>query len=293
MPALRVQPQSWLLLGASGRIGRLLQAAWRVQPPVGAQIVASGRGEGGAIGPDALRWSLLAGPQPLLDHTARHGPIAGMLLFAGVTPASGADLEQNAALVEAALAAAMAAGIGRVLLASSSAVYGPGAALAESAPTRPASAYGAAKLRAEVGAEQWRARGLELCVLRIGNVAGADALFRNAGAGGTLQIDRFADGQGPTRSYIGPQTLARVLETLLRAPPPLPPLLNLAAPQPVTMSALAEAAGLDWRPVPAPAAAQQTVTLDCSALARQHAFVDADSEPVEMVAQLRRLKALP
>ena len=273
-----------LVTGASGRVGRLLAAVWaKDASPVALQYRGPGASDGGL---DSLRWELTEGDAPLRDWAATHGAPRAMLVLAGATPGTGHDLSLNRALAVACLRAARAGGIGRVLVASSSAVYGGGRARgwAEGDPARPTSDYGRAKVDMEAACAEWRARGLEVCCLRIGNVAGADALLLNA-ASPPLRIDRFADGAGPLRSYIGPQSMARVLLALARAPGALPPVLNLAAPHPVAMADLAAAAGLDWRWTGAPATAVQRFTLDCRALAERVAFGDTESAAAEIVAQ--------
>jgi nucleoside-diphosphate-sugar epimerase len=211
--------------------------------------------------------------------------------LAGITPGPGRNLGLNRPLAEATLDAGLRAGVTRVLLASSSAVYGAGGIpFTEDAPCAPVNAYGAAKLEMEAACAPWRARGLDICALRIGNVAGADALLLNVartGPGGAVVIDRFADGGGPVRSYIGPATLAAVLATLCRHPGPLPEALNIAAPDPVAMTALAQAAGAHIETRPAPRGAHQRITLDCRRLAALHRFAPGDSTPAEMVRQWR------
>jgi UDP-glucose 4-epimerase len=142
-----------------------------------------------------------------------------------------------------------------------------------------------------VGGE-WRDRGLAVCSLRIGNVAGADALLLNAAASAPHFIDRFASGGGPVRSYIGPVSLARVIAALADAPD-LPAVLNVAAPAPVAMADLARAAGGDWRWRPAPEGAVERLTLDCTALTRRVHFAPAESTAQEMVAQWRACRQDP
>ena len=141
-----------------------------------------------------------------------------MIVLAGAVRG---DLALNAQLTEACCAAAAQAGIGQVLLASSSAVYGVNGGLPcrEDTPTHPVNDYGRAKLEAEAVADRWRARGLAITALRIGNVAGADALLGGMRPGEPTRIDRFADGGSPVRSYIGPVTLADVLAKLLGQDP--------------------------------------------------------------------------
>jgi len=283
---------SILLTGASGRVGRMLCACWTDAVP-GLALVPQYRGTGP---PGAVQWDPLEGPGPLLAHVAEAGRPLAIVALAGVTPGPGRDLRLNRTLADATLDAAVRAGVRRVLLASSSAVYGAGdgTPFAEEAARVPVNAYGAAKQEMEAACAPWRARGLDICALRIGNVSGADALLVNvarAGTGGAVVIDRFADGGGPLRSYIGPVTLAAVLATLARHPGPLPEALNIAAPEPVTMAALARAAGARVETRPAPPGAHQCITLDCRRLAALHRFAASDSTAEEMVRQWRATDA--
>lgn len=271
----------WLFMGATGRVGRMIARVWRDMPPAAAILRQTRReGEG------ELFWDPLQGPLP-----PGSGRFDAMILFSGVTPATGSDMGLNVRVVEAGLTAAARADIGRVLVASSSAVYGTARRpCRESDPPAPVNAYGTAKARAEDACTAWRLRGQEICCLRIGNVAGADALLLNAPAATTerpARIDRFPGGGGPVRSYIGPATLARVLERLCRHATPLPDVLNIAAPRPIAMEDLADAAGMHWHWRPAGEGAQQRITLDTAALQRLHAFAPEDCRPATMAAQWR------
>lgn len=277
-------PPDLVVTGASGRVGRLLAAAWERSD---APVVLQRRGAGALTGClRELRWAPLEESAPLCDWVQRHGAPRAMLVLAGATPGTGRDLSLNRPLAEACLSAAMAAGIGRVLVASSSAVYGGGRVQPwrEDDTVQPAAPYGRAKAGMEEACAPWRARGLEVICLRIGNVAGADALLLNADKP-PLVIDRFADGNDPLRSYIGPQSLARVALALARLPGALPKILNVAAPQPVSMSDLATAAGLDWRWQAAPPSAVARFTLDCGALAALVPFSDTESTVGTIAAQ--------
>jgi UDP-glucose 4-epimerase len=281
-----------LLVGASGRVGRMMLHHWagsRTAPEITPQFRISRPGHG-------LIWEPLAGARPLMDRVEQCGGFDAMVMLGGVTPGPGKNLELNISLARACLAAAAQAGIGRVLLASSSAVYGAGDGRAwdEAAPCAPVNAYGMAKLRMEQACTPWRDTGGELCFLRIGNVAGADALLLNVAQSAKttpVKIDIFADGTGPLRSYIGAGTLAQVLQTLCLHPAPLPDILNIAAPVPIAMEALAQAAGHPWQArSPAPGA-HQKITLDCGALARLHMFAAADAQPDHMVRQWKETLA--
>lgn len=288
MPAIDTDPL-WLLMGASGRVGRMLMRHWSAAPLPGLRILPQQRGSG-----PGLDWAPLDGPEPLVKLTATCD-IAGLIVMSGVTPGPGADLAGNSALVQAAVTAAMAAGVPRLLVASSSAVYGAGVGLpqSEDASTMPMNDYGRAKLAAEAVCDCARAAGLSITTMRIGNVAGADALLLNAARATQdtpLRLDRFADGAGPQRSYIGPGTLAAVLETLARHAGPLPRSLNIGAPAPVSMESLAVAAGVPWHFMPAPPTAVQHITLNCAHLAEIHPFSPDASDPEAMVDEWHRLK---
>lgn len=259
-----------MFLGATGRIGRMVRRHWGAAPPADVRLVAQSRRDG----PGLMRWDPYDPAVPVQADV--------ILAFAGIWPRSGDEAARNVDLGRAAVAMARHCGARRVLLASSSAVYGPGRDMAEDAPCRPQAAYGAAKLameRAVAGAE------VETCCLRIGNVAYADALLGGIQPGREVVLDRFGDGGGPVRTYIGPRTMAAVLETLARAPGPLPAVLNVAAPGRVSMAELLEAAGVGWRWQPAPEGAVQEVTLDCSRLAALHPFASGAADPAALIAE--------
>lgn len=272
-----------LVVGASGRVGRLLTRAWT---HTGETPVLQHRGPGLDYDGPQLHWDPLAAPDPSATPLGRDGLFRSMVVLAGTVPGRG-DLALNAALAEACCRAAFEAGIPQVLLASSSAVYGVngGNPFQESAPLHPVNDYGRAKIAAEAAAETWRRRGLAVTALRIGNVAGADALLTNPLR--PLLIDRFSDGKGPLRSYIGPQSMARVISGLVGRD--LPDVLNLAAPRPVAMADLASAADLPWSYVAAPETAHQTITMNCDLLADLMPFQSQDSTAQGIVDQWQNM----
>lgn len=249
-----------LVLGASGRIGSILRRCW----PEGRGIWQARPAPGRQDGAGWLIGDPLADPL-LLD--GLRGEVAAVLGLAGVTPTSLRPGDDMAANIDLGLAAVrIGAGLGvPVLLASSAAVYGAAAGLLpETAALAPVSDYGRAKATMERRAtDLGRDLGVPVSSLRIGNIAGADAILGGWRPGFTL--DRFADGRTPRRSYIGPVTLARVLERLCLTPD-LPALLNIAAPGVVEMGALLDAAGLAWTPRPAPEEAIAQVALDVTGL---------------------------
>ncbi|MEQ6249392.1 NAD-dependent epimerase/dehydratase family protein [Sulfitobacter sp. HNIBRBA3233] len=264
-----------LLMGASGRLGGMLRRHWsdpRLLRPVS---------RGG--GPGMIRCDPLSMPDALVR--AAEGCRA-VICLSGVTPAhaaaSGDAMALNTDLALAALRAAPAGA--RVFVASTAAVYGrSGGFLSEDAPTAPVSDYGRAKV--EMESRFLAEAGGRGCILRIGNVAGADAILGNWAPG--MQIDSFADGSTPTRSYIGPVSLARVLETLTRAEA-LPAILNIAAPEPVQMGALLDAADLAWTPRTPDENVIAEVVLDTTRLQRLYDFSADETTPAGLVAQARR-----
>jgi len=263
-----------LIVGATGRVGTLLSRAWRL---TGRSPLFQHRGHRAMTMLREINWSPLRQPVPNISEK-----MSAMIILAGKVPGRG-DMADNARLAEACLQAAEKIDIKRVLLASSSAVYGTniGVPFGENSPVCPINDYGKAKVAAEQVAEKWRARGLKVTCLRIGNVAGADALLTNPAS--PVKIDQFSDGGAPVRSYIGPLSLARILSELLDLD--LPDILNVAAPVPVSMSELASAAFGEWLWQPAPNSAQQHITLNCDLLASLVRFSPDESKASEMVKQ--------
>lgn len=265
-------PRRVLLLGATGRLGRMLA----VRAP-GIALTAPGRADWAydpARPDDPALAALMAGCDSVIN-------------FAGITPTAGRGWSEaafetaNVGLAAHVLEQAAAAGVRRVLLASSASVYG--AAGADGQPLRedtglppPVTPYAGSKRRMEALAATRAGTGPEIACLRIATVAGADQLVQNAmrarDGGAALELHVFPGGRGAERSYIGPEDLADACFALARHPGPLPPVLNLAAPQPVFMDALLDALGseLGWRFAvrrrPAPAGAIARVVLDTARL---------------------------
>ncbi len=217
-----------VVLGASGRLGGILRKFWHSDT-----VLWQSRSE--KAGFHGL--NILNDPKGLHEFC---GGADIILCLAGVI---GDDAEMLKRNTELALATIDAAQGTRVFLASSAAVYGAGGTdLCETDVCVPTSTYGQAKLDMEQAA---LATGAPVTCLRIGNVAGADAILGGWHHGMTL--DARPDGTTPRRSYIGPQGLARALAHVLSAAAP-PEILNIAAPGAVQMGALLDAAGLPWKP---------------------------------------------
>jgi len=263
-----------LLLGAGGRLGGMLCGHW---PRPGALQKQSRKDL-----PGMLRFDPLSDTDALKEAASC---VQAVVCLSGVTPAhaaaTGDAMHLNTDLACAAIAAAPE-GV-RVFLASSAAVYGAadGPHL-ETDPVSPVSSYGAAK-RAMEQAALAHGEG-RICVLRIGNVAGADAILGGWRAGMTL--DRLPDGRTPRRSYIGPKTLARVIYTLCLAPE-VPQILNIAAPGLVEMGDLLDSAGLAWAPRAPQGPMIEEVALGTALLERLYKFAPDECTSAGMVAQWR------
>lgn len=224
-----------VVFGGGGRVGRMLQVYWADDP-----VTWTSRNSAGKV----LELDLLA-DGPRVAEVADGAEVA--ICLAGIVPGQG-DLSQNTDLAIAAIDAATKSSVSTVILCSSAAVYGRGAgAWKEDMRAKPISAYGQAKLDMEQAAQDHAAKsGLRVCRLRIGNIAGADAILGGWTAGFTL--DQLLDGTTPLRSYIGPSGFAAVLANLVSKADQLPDVLNLAVPKPVRMGDLLNSAGLSWLP---------------------------------------------
>lgn len=244
-----------LILGATGKLGAALRRYWAECPPAGLEPVWLSRADLEAPVPEA----------------------AAVVALWGVTQGAPDVLARNVALAEAARVLAKAAGAERVIHLSSAAVYGAERAATEATALAPLGAYGQAKADMEARIALFGASPRN-CVLRLANVAGCDSIFRTLAGGGVATLDRFEDGAGPRRSYIGVAAFGAVLEALLVLPlAELPPVLNVAQPEAVGMEEIVSAAGAELAWVPARAGAVQDVTLDVSALSALVALPEAQA----------------
>lgn len=274
-----------LALGGNGRVAHLLRAAWAFTGED--RVIWQSRNEqDGMVCFDPIQ-------QP--DHFAGHLPKNGILFaLAGVTPASGGDLGDNSSLARAAIIAAKHAKARHVFFVSTAAVYGTAVdgLCNEDDTLRPTSAYGIAKRDMEqaVGANE-----IAATILRIGNVLGGDQLIGRVGHGADIRLEQFADGSHPMRSYIGPITLARVLSRLCDlalSDHPLPEVLNVATPHPVSMADLLRANGNTWENVPASTGAIRSVQLEVARLCSLFEFAPDASDPATMIAELNAIKGI-
>lgn len=224
-----------LLIGATGRVGRLLLASGAFDAVPQARRPLAGH----------LLWDLQSAPPDL-------PPLSGIVMLAGGV--GDADAYEPLALTAARLGADLGV---PVLIASTQAVYGPTPGPhAETGPCHPKGTYGEAKLAMEQAVAGFD----HVTCLRIGNVAGADMLFRSM-ASGPVRLDEVTPGRGPLRNLIGPVTLAHWLTAVL-ARLERPRIVNLAQPGLIDMADLLRAARADWSWHPAPPGVLPRVELD-------------------------------
>lgn len=274
-----------LILGGTGRIGAILRQQWPWFMRAGLRPIWQSR----HARPGFLQWDILN--EPCLPSVA-----AGVVLcLAGVTRGTPEILGQNEALAMAACRAAAEQGARHVFLVSSAAVYQPSnQPLTEAAGPAPPGAYGAAKLAMEKSVQGWhQANGPGLTILRVGNVAGSDALLGGIRKGVTVTLDPVPGAEGgPLRSYIGPITLSSVLARLAALAAQgkvLPRTLNIAAPRPVRMGDLLAAAGVAWINGPENPDVIPSVVLDTGRLQELVKLPPIADKPAAMVAEWRSL----
>ena len=262
------QSCSVIVLGASGKLGRMVCAGWH---PEGLKVVPVVRS--GPVPDGGLLWQPGAAIPDI-------GPVKAVVALWGVTPGPGRDLAQNAHLAVAAMDLGKSLGADLVVHCSSAAVYRPGPnPLREVGASNLQSPYGMAKLEmANTITTRDDPKSPRQVILRIGNVAGAGNLFANMRPRATVTLDRFPNGQGPERSYVTAGDLAKVIEAFIRHPT-ASGIYTVAAPVPTPMAALVAASGaaLTWRE--ALPGAVPRVWLDTSRLSSVLALPERSAEP--------------
>lgn len=236
-----------VVTGSDGKIGRLLRRVWADGADLQFQPIWSSRRP-------ARPWDVAWDIEQCGAPSFAQGAV--ILHLAGVVRGDAKALQSNRSMARRVCDAALAAGAKHVFLASSAAVYGSSTeTLVEVRAPAPLTAYGRAKLAMERDALCWAQDAgpdaPRVTCLRIGNVLGADALFGQISDGRDIVLDPALESvAGPLRSYIGPKGLAQVLAYLFEKAVlgvRLPPILNIAAPDPVYMADLLEAAHLPYR----------------------------------------------
>jgi len=279
--------QQVLVLGASGKIGRLLTRFWSLEPPANwipiGQVKCNAQGNEICWEPDA-DYSLL----PKVD---------AVISFWGSGPRSQRPYAENIKQGVSTLEIARYVGANRVLLASSAAVYNQSTCVRHNETSNeinPEGAYGRSKVEMENAAREWLRKNPtapHLVSMRIGNVVGADSLFAALEHSQSITLDRFASGLGPRRSYVTPGDLARVIEAILDCPAEeLPRVVNVAGHRPLAMYDLVSAVGGDvtWRD--APENAVEIAELDTERLERLTGVLHESTDAAKAVAGWQKLR---
>ncbi|MCF2870953.1 NAD(P)-dependent oxidoreductase [Octadecabacter sp. G9-8] len=259
-----------LVLGGSGRLGRMMQLLRPVQD--GHWHFQSRRPAPWAN----LIWDGTPTDAALAHYLEHHRPRAILNLIGRTTaPDTAAFNAANVDIPAHLLTLAKRHCVPHLALVSSAAVYGTQpdrVDTPETASLHPLSHYGRSKVLMEQIAQTQEGAGPQISILRIGNVAGADTLLSLAEKG-SLALDLLEDDTTPVRSYIGPRDLAQTLSVVMNAPPRRRTnVLNIAHPQPVTLGELARAyksklnSALIWAKRRAPAHTIPKVVLNTNAL---------------------------
>lgn len=275
-----------LALGGSGRVAGLLRAAFEITGE--SRVIWQSRADvPGGICLDPLAED---GVEALTEAMEGRDLVFAL---AGVTPATGVPLNINSVLANRVLCAAEKAGVKHVFFVSSAAVYGASdLAHGEEEALMPVSDYGVSKQRMEEGILRADSS-VQPVILRIGNIVGADQLIGRVGLQKDVVLDQFPDGGFPWRSYSGPLTLAVILKQLFDralAGEDLPQILNISAPEPVSMKDLLMTAGFDFQPCAAPPDAIQRVILDTNRLEPLVTLAADAADPAQMISEWQRLR---
>lgn len=231
--------KSVLVLGANGRMGQLLRAYWRANPPENLDIFWVARRHSPGV---THVWS----PGDHVDSLPQCNAIFGLW---GTVSGSADELRNNISLSRRAHELARACGADRVIHASTMAIYRAGEEqVTEADIPQPRNEYGRAKLAMEEAVAEEVPQGINL---RIANAVGAGPLFNAISQRDVVEVDQFQERNGPLRSFIRPSTLAKVIERLIEIPvDDLPTCLNVADSGLIDMADLVLAAGkgIRWRP---------------------------------------------
>lgn len=275
-----------IILGSSGKLGGILRRH------------SNRNGLGWVSQRSRPTWPLVERPE-----TSAPWPKGGTIInMAGLTSGTDGDLQTaNVQYVQKLLEQAASAGIAHVILASSAAVYGHGTGqpLPETTGLAPLTPYGRSKAQMEEIAIKFSARqsAPKITILRIGNVAGSDALTKSAtqaiNANRPLVLHQFGNGVTPIRSYLGPQDLARSTEALVPPPDDSVRFLNIARPDPIAFEDLLLAyrstthPGLRWTLADAPDDTPARVVLDTTELQKVIRFGETTDSASEMAHQVQ------
>lgn len=242
------------VLGGTGILGRIMKVSWPEARYLGRRATQDD----------------LAGCDVLID-------------MRGIVPGRG-DVTLNPGIAKEALDLGLAAGMRHVLLPSTAAVYDRLPGRLDERQSAPRSNYAKSKIAME---DMSKAHPQASTALRIGNVAGADAILGNWRPG--FELDQLPDGKTPQRTYIGLRSFGLGLKAVA-AHAALPPILNFAAPTVIEMGTLLDAANLPWTPRPASPDTIARVELDVTLLSQCIDLQGFAQSPEDLVAEWRMVK---
>ena len=247
-----------LVLGASGKVGKLLYSLWvKGLWQINGTPVWQYRSV-----PNDIRAAGHRVWESEINHSVvPPDGIGSVICLAGIVAGSQDELQFNTDIALSAKEIARKAGNVPLLVASSQAVYGSGVcAMSEDTSCAPLSPYGISKFNMERELRSYD----KTCCLRLGNIAGADQLFSSIEKGHVV-MDKFLNGEGPQRAYIGPRYFCDVLANLLMQRE-LPPVLNVAEPGLKRMEDILSYLGTRWTWRKASSDALYRLELDLSLL---------------------------
>lgn len=236
-----------LITGGAGFIGHHLAERLRAHDMRVLDDLSTG--DAGKLDPSVefTRGSILA--PKVLDEAVRGVDVVVHLAAIASVPLSISGPERthgvNATGTLRVLEAARRHGVGRVVLASSAAVYGDGGSNEEDAPVRPLSPYGASKVAAEAYAMAYAATwGMDVTALRLFNVYGPGQPDGHPYAPVVARFVRQAladrpiplhgDG-GQSREFVHVYTVCDLIERAVRGRLDWPTPINVAFGQPTSL----------------------------------------------------------
>jgi hypothetical protein len=160
-----------------------------------------------------------------------------VLLYGGPSSSNNQDVK-DLEIIDACFKVFIKTGVDRVLVSSSSAIYShnPTSLCHEDDPIKQHDGYRGKKYQLELMAKKYTKYFNDLCIMRIGNVLGADSLTKLYinNPNHFFMLNKYSNGF-LNRSYITPEGLSFVIENLLKYSKKLPSIINIAAIKKLSM----------------------------------------------------------